>query len=1261
MILSSINVLTKYKDYDPSPNLNRLTSIPSQTLLVSYKDRTFSITLDSGATVSYLKLSVAQALGLKIAPNNQLALLADQKTRMASMGEVDFNVSMGSVQMRVRALIMKNLQAQCFGGTTFHADNDIETRIKSGTVKIHGRFLVDQSNPHELKETFPPPSEQLPHQCLLTDSPITATNFSPYPEADVCNINAVSLPYDAVTYPSDFLKIPLPSNATSSSYVSISPNFPLAYENEQWRPQICQVLNGAALYENTSDLPLIAKKYSHFKPHLVSVNALHEVSHARSSQKQPQSTYGHQETQALSQWSPSSNHELLNLIKINESAFSDDQLQILKAINRRYSDVFNNDLTGGYNHSSGRFFADFSFSSRPPPTKVFVPQYNRKCSDLQQSKCDELEKQGVLVDPKLLDIPILHVSPSWIQQKGRAKHKPLHDCSLDELRFITAFNTLNDSIRPKPTSSCSAMSVFLFLARWKHHIFADLNNSYFQLPVKKSLWSYLGVMTPYKGVRVMTRTGQGLLGSDVELEQLLARVLGEEIYLGFCMTIRDDIVIGGNTINEVISNYESVLKKLHENNLKLSPNKVRILPLDTEIYGYRIVNGCIRPSDHTVTTLGRTKIEDLKTVKQVNSWKGLYKTLIGHLPALSNVMSPFDAATGSKSSNEKFLWTPALTSAFNAAMTHLSKINKTYLPKPTEQLILLPDAMSTLPCVGWVLYVQRDDKLLPVVYSTAKLKDYMIKWFPCEKEAIGVVLSLEQCAHWIQEAKLPTLVGPDSLAVVKAVDLIKKGKHSSNPRLQSLLASVNRRNIIFFHNSAKAGRHVIPDHLSRMSDNTCRSKDCAIERFLDDVPINLQSMSINLDDPTTDLLSLTLDTYLPSPPILAASAADLEDKLMARSGSIPLGSHNTWISIQKSDEDCRIVFRLKMLGEEPRKKNTNPLINKIYKESTIHQGLLVVKAFDDHKFREILKVVVPPSHVDSILTVLHVRLNHPKQSQLKLLFNRYFYSPRLDAAIVKLYSSCHLCATLQKLPKQLESYSPSFNPDHPGIVMNIDVIRRATQLILVNVDSFSLYITACFIPSEKSEDLASGIIQVVTPVRHSGPILIRVDKAPGLLKLANSSQSALIDVGITLEIGNDANKNSNCSVDKAICELENEMKKISPVGDKITIAQLAQCTLLLNDKIRNRGLSAAEIHFARDSYDHSNLLLDDQTLMQRQRDLRIKNHPRLAKSRAPKKLPPTTSVISQGDLVFVQGTDSKHTSLDPLILSWKNVLLTNLS
>ena len=403
------------------------------------------------------------------------------------------------------------------------------------------------------------------------------------------------------------------------------------------------------------------------------------------------------------------------MITVNQQIMSEEQVQRLHSINTSYRAVYNSDLSTGYNHSAGQFFADFQFSNKPPPTRVYVPQYNRKCTDMQQAKCDELEAQVVLVDPKAHNIPVFHVSPSWIQQKGRAKHKQLQECSLDELRFITAFNTLNSYIRPKPTGSCSVNTIMMFLARWKYHIFADLNNSYFQLPVKKKLWSYLGIMTPYKGVRVLTRTGQGLLGSDVELEELLCRVLGEDTTAGHCVAVRDDIIIGGNSITEALNNFESVLCKLHSCNLKLSPSKIRIFPTDTEIYGYRIKDGRILPSEHTINSLGQAKIEDLITNKHVNSWKGLYKVLIGHLPALSAVLSPFDAATAGKDSRERFQWTPALTAAFNTAMSHLEKINETFLPKPNEQLILLPDAMSNSPSVGWVLYVNRNKKMLQLV------------------------------------------------------------------------------------------------------------------------------------------------------------------------------------------------------------------------------------------------------------------------------------------------------------------------------------------------------------------------------------------------------------------------------------------------------------------------------------------------------------------------------------------------------------------
>ena len=354
--------------------------------------------------------------------------------------------------------------------------------------------------------------------------------------------------------------------------------------------------------------------------------------------------------------------------------------------------------------------------------------------------------------------------------------------------------------------------------------------------------------------------------------------------------------------------------------------------------------------------------------------------------------------------------------------------------------------------------------------------------------------------------------------------------------------------------------------------------------------------------------------------------------------------------MQKSDQDCQSVYKLKSLGEEPRKKGSNPQINKIFKEALINRRLLVVKAFDSRKMREIERVVVPPSFLDSILSVLHIRLNHPMRSQLRTVFDRYFFSPRMDHALSDLYDSCHLCQSLLKLPKELETYSPALFPNHPGCVMNADILKRAGQLILVNIDMFSGYVTGCFTDSEKADDSANSIIQATTPIRQPGPIVLRVVRAPGLVKLTNSSQSLLSNVGIKLELANHENKNSNCVVDKAINELESELRKLSPSGGPLNSAQLAQALMTLNAKIRQRGYSAAEIHFARDSHDHGNLLLDDEELMSRQKSLRSQNHAYLSKSRAPKAKQRPSLVPTPGDIVFIKNDGSKHSSKDPHIV-----------
>ena len=71
----------------------------------------------------------------------------------------------------------------------------------------------------------------------------------------------------------------------------------------------------------------------------------------------------------------------------------------------------------------------------------------------------------------------------------------------------------------------------------------------------------------------------------------------------------------------------------------------------------------------------------------------------------------------------------------------------------------------------------RDQKLLPVTYCTARLPEYMGKWYPCEIEAVGAVLAIDQTAHWINESIHPTVIMPDSMPVVRAANLMRQGKH----------------------------------------------------------------------------------------------------------------------------------------------------------------------------------------------------------------------------------------------------------------------------------------------------------------------------------------------------------------------------------------------------------------------------------------------------------------------------------------------------
>ena len=913
--------------FDPSPTLRRLTPIPSQILSLMHKDKPFHITLDTGATVSFIRKSYAELHGLPIKPNNQLALLADDKTRMASLGEIDIHLTRGPVKARLRALVMEHLQADCFGGTTFHYDNDVQSRIKSRQIKLHNKYVIQQTNEH-----LPLPNSL--NQVSTCSIDLTAT--ADRPGHTFLHLNKL-----CAVLPGDNISIEFRDNLLPSpEIVAVQP-----LDNKQfWPPQICPVFNNSIVYSNTTDRPLVADKRSRFLCLPASVG-----------HKPPE----HQLTTKPPNLKPISQSNILQLIQdnINTKIISSQQQTALEEIHKKYIDIFNSDISSPYNGAAGKFQVSLNFKTdQKPESKVCaVPIYNHKTADLQQQVMDSLEQQGVLVDPGDHDVQVKKLSPSFILQKARAKHKKLEDCGIDEIRWVVGFNSLNDDLLPKPSRPTSGRNVLTFLAKHKYHIHADLFNSYFQIPVRKKDWQWLGVRTPFKGTRVLTRSGQGLLNSETELDELVAKVLGNELQLGICHVERDDIIIGGSSPAQAITNWEIVLNKLHKSNLKHSPKKVKIFPEDIEVFGHRIKNGQVHPSDHIIKSFGKTAVENLKTAKQINSWKGLYKTLLSSLPNLAMHMDPFDKATAGKSPGDTIIWTPQLLSSFNQAMTHLDKVSKLTLPQPDEQLILMPDGARVPGGIGWALFVQRitDGKptWFPVRFYSAKIKDYMCKWLPCEIEGVASSMAINSCAHWILASTKPTYVTPDCKAVVEAVERMRHGNLSRNPRLQAILISINRRPVVFLHSSAKTGQHHIPDYASRL-DITCGSKDCAVERFLQEIPDNIQCMGQSVEK----LSDLFHDS---EPCIIAATAPELVE-LLANQDQLPLGDRNLWRSIQESDPDLSKVYTLLSTGDSPR-KNSSRMVKTVFRHASLKDGLIVVIENDKTLFKEINRIVIHKS------------------------------------------------------------------------------------------------------------------------------------------------------------------------------------------------------------------------------------------------------------------------------------------------------------
>ena len=211
-----------------------------------------------------------------------------------------------------------------------------------------------------------------------------------------------------------------------------------------------------------------------------------------------------------------------------------------------------------------------------------------------------------------------------------------------------------------------------------------MTKQFFQLPMEKSSMKYLGVLTPFKGLRVYTRAAMGMPGSTEHLDELMCRVFGDMIEAGQVIKLADDLYLGAATIKELLQNWEKVLRRFDENNLRLSATKTEICPVTTTILGWVWSAGTIQASPHKVSPLISTPLP--KTVKGLRSWIGAYKHLAVCIPQAGSHLSPLDKMVAGKDSKAHLSWSDDNVAAFHKAQAALGNLKCITIPCPDDKL-----------------------------------------------------------------------------------------------------------------------------------------------------------------------------------------------------------------------------------------------------------------------------------------------------------------------------------------------------------------------------------------------------------------------------------------------------------------------------------------------------------------------------------------------------------------------------------------------
>lgn len=1133
----------------------------SPVIIMNKDNMPYNLTVDTGCTGSIIPEAVAESMKAQIKPTFQRARAANGEL-LKVIGKTDVVLHRGSKPYKLTGLVCSG-ECDLLVGMPFLKENDIAIRPATNQLIIDGTEFVPYDPVRKTK------SNQVSR----------VTQFTVHSA-----VRQIILPGQSGTFP--LPGVPNDESVLIEARWDSHCNKTATKDSELWpSPQIVSVSGGSVQLSNDTSQPITVNKAEH----ICQIHPEVKVNIESLVQDESPPTLVNATTHVRK--SDYSSNVNVNPDKVLTSA----EEHPFKVLLKTYENVFS-PVTSHYNGKMGPCHVEVNMGeSLPPQRKGRVPFYSRDNLQVLQDKFDELEAKGVFSRPQDIGITVENIHPSFLVNKQNSTDK----------RLVTDFSSISEYCRPTPSLLPDVDTTLRTISGWKYLVKSDMSSAYFQIKMKKSSQKFCGVHTPYRGLRVYNVGCMGLPGVEVALEELTCLLLGDMVKEGKVAKLADDLFVGGDTPEELLKNFEQVLHRLHECNIKLSPTKTIIAPKSITILGWVWSSGQLRASPHRIAAL--STIKPPETVTALKSFIGAFRFISRVLPRYANSLAPLEAAIRGKTSKDKIYWSENLIDSFQKAQQSLLHAKTITIPQPSDALWIVTDAAVRPSAIGATLYAVRNNKPLLSGFFNARIPEFQTRWLPCEVEGLAVAAALNHYAPFIIQSKEKPQVLTDSKPCVQAVQKLRRGEFSASARLTTFLSSVSKFGAQIQHISGAVN---LPSDFSSRHPLTCDSPEtCQVCKFVHET-----SEQVVNDITISDIIS--------------------------GKAHIPYTNRAAWKEVQSECPDLRKVLEHKKNGTVPNKKAKNLRTVRKYLSANIlvaRDGLLVRRLVKPLVACE--QIVIPEQTLQGILTALHLKLNHPTSHQLTQVFSRYFYAITTDKLITEVTKSCHHCSSIKDIPSSLISQSTSDPPSAVGSNYSADIIKRCKQKIFIIRETTTSFTLAEHINNETAEEVSSAMIKLSNILKPSklGSIKIKLDPAPAHKSMFQriSNYSDLTRNNISLELGRCLNPNKNPTIDKCIRELHREILNVKPSGGPITPLELSEAVASLNGRIRSSGMSAYEQWTQRDQVSGDQLPIDDRKLILEQHQRRIKNHSVSERSKARGRPAHPTPKVNIGSLVYV--------------------------